>query len=339
MANSPQGRTTFINSVVSFMRTYGFDGFDLDWEYPGMRGGAASDRAAFTQLLIEMRTRFDQERWLLTAAVAAVRSYHSSSYEVPNLSRYLDFINVMAYDLHGSWDGVTGQNAPLYASPWETSDWTSQLNVDAVMRAWIASGASPQKLVMGVGFYGRSYTLASAANNGVGAPTIGAGAAGPYTQEPGFLGYNEICERIRNNGWIERWDNVQQNPYAVGGNQWVGYDSIQSLTLKVQRAKAMNLGGVMIWSIDTDDFRNGCGQGTYPLLRALNREIGTGGTTTATTPGAGTTTTTRATTTTTRAATTTTVGSNTTPSTQLCNPSGFMRDPTSCSRFYRCDPS
>jgi hypothetical protein len=51
------------------------------------------------------------------------------------------------------------------------------------MRAWIAAGASPQKLIMGLAFYGNSFTLASAANNRVGAPSIGAGAQGPYTSK------------------------------------------------------------------------------------------------------------------------------------------------------------
>jgi chitinase len=319
MANSPQGRKTFIDNVVSFMKTYKFDGFDLDWEYPEIY-----DRMAYSQLLSEMRIRFDQERWLLSAAVGALRT---SSYEISSLNRYLDFINVMSYDLHGTWNQVTGQNAPLYASSTEMREGNSQLNVDAVMRTWIASGANPQKLIMGLAFYGRSFTLDSP-NTAIGALATTGGAAGPHTQEPGILGYMEICEKILYNGWTEIWDDVQKNPYAFSGNQWVGYDSVRSLTLKVQRAKALNLGGVMIWSINTDDSQNVCGQGSFPLLRALNQEIATGGAP----PRAGPTTTTRVTTTT--MTITTTIGS-----TQVCNLYGFMRDPTNCSRFYRCDPS
>jgi chitinase len=254
MANSPQGRQVFIESVVSFVRQYGLDGFDLDWEYPGERGGAGSDRSAFTQLVMEMRSRFNQEGWLLAAAVAGHRHYHTTSYDVPQLSRHLDFINVMAYDFHNSSDGVTGQNAPLYANPSETNDWNSQLNVDAVMRGWIAAGADPRKLIMGLGFYGQSFTLASASENGVGAKTCGPGIAGQYTQQPGILSYLEIRERI-DNGWTVCWDSVQQVPYAFSGNQWVGYDSEESLIKKVDRAKALGLGGVMVWSIESDAYK------------------------------------------------------------------------------------
>jgi chitinase len=60
------------------------------------------------------------------------------------------------------------------------------------MKYWNQLGAPNSKLNLGIGTYGRSFTLQSATNNGVGAPTTGAGNAGPYTQEAGYLGYNEV---------------------------------------------------------------------------------------------------------------------------------------------------
>jgi chitinase len=243
MANSAHGRQVFVDSVVSLMRQYRLDGFDLDWEYPGERDGAPSDRNAFTQLVKEMRSRFNQG-WLLSAAVAAHRHYHTTSYDVPQLSRYLDFINVMTYDFHSSAYGVTGHNAPLYGN--------NQLNVDVAMQDWIQAGADRHKLIMGLGFYGQSYTLASEHANGVGAKTCGAGAVGPYTDQPGTLSYTEIHEKI-NSGWTQRWDNVQKVPYAFCGNQWVSYDSVDSLKEKVRRARELGLGGVMVWAIEMDD--------------------------------------------------------------------------------------
>lgn len=95
----------------------------------------------------------------------------------------------MSYDLHGSYEGKTGQNAPLYASSVDTSN---QLNQDACVKAWLQAGASPQKLFLGVGFYGRSYTLSNPSNNKVGAPTSGAGTPGKYSQEGGMLTYLEV---------------------------------------------------------------------------------------------------------------------------------------------------
>lgn len=95
----------------------------------------------------------------------------------------------MSYDYHGDYDGVTGQNSPLYASSVDTN---LQLNQDASINAWIRAGASPQKLLLGVALYGRSFTLSNVNNNKVGSPTSGPGVAGPYTLESGILSYLEV---------------------------------------------------------------------------------------------------------------------------------------------------
>lgn len=55
MAADPAKRATFISSTLSFIRQYGFDGLDLDWEYPGQRGGAPEDRVNFVTLLREIK--------------------------------------------------------------------------------------------------------------------------------------------------------------------------------------------------------------------------------------------------------------------------------------------
>lgn len=95
----------------------------------------------------------------------------------------------MSYDYHGAYDGVTGQTSPLYAS---SADTNSQLNQHASISAWISAGASPEKLLMGIALYGRSFTLSNVSNNKVGSPTSGPGTAGPYTQESGMLSYLEV---------------------------------------------------------------------------------------------------------------------------------------------------
>ncbi|XP_019864946.2 acidic mammalian chitinase [Aethina tumida] len=273
VASSSALRAAFVQSALSITSTYGLDGIDMDWEYPAQRGGASSDKANFPLLLQELRTAFDKKGLILTAAVAAAAASVDLSYDVPALSKYLDLINIMAYDLHGSYDGVTGQNAPLYASSIDVSAAQKQLNVKAVVEGWIARGAAPAKIALGMGVYGRTYTLASASNNKLGAPVVNAGTQGPYTQEMGMLGYNEICEKQAAGGWTTVWDDEQKVPYTYSGNQWVGYDNPKSIGIKVNYAKQMGLGGVMIWSIETDDFRGICGS-KYPILNAIKSALG-----------------------------------------------------------------
>ena len=89
----------------------------------------------------------------------------------------------MAYDFHGSWDGVTGHNAPLVGS---------ELSSSASIRSWIKAGASPAKLVLGIPIYCRTFTLSDVNQYGVGAPGTEPGAAGPYSNEAGMLTYLEV---------------------------------------------------------------------------------------------------------------------------------------------------
>ena len=86
----------------------------MDWEYPGDRGGIPSDKAAFVELLKALRARFNTEGLLLSAAVGANLNYIQTAYDVPSLSRYLDFINLMTYDYYGSWSKQAGHYSALY---------------------------------------------------------------------------------------------------------------------------------------------------------------------------------------------------------------------------------
>jgi len=88
------------------------------------------------------------------------------------------------------------------------------------------SGCPPEKLIVGVPFYGRTFTLADKNQNGLGAPTTGPGIAGQYTREGGMLGYNEICESFKEGGWTVVYHKEHHSPYAYKDNQWVGYDDV-----------------------------------------------------------------------------------------------------------------
>ncbi|XP_055626838.1 chitinase-3-like protein 1 [Toxorhynchites rutilus septentrionalis] len=270
VAKDPELRLRFAEEAVNLCLRHGFDGFDMDWEYPNQRGGHPEDVGNFVLMLKDLKHRLSKHNLILTAAVAAAESSASQSYDIPGMSKYLDYIFVMTYDFHGPWNPFTGHNSPMFPGPRDLTDNALQLNVDAAMRFWLREGAPPEKLVVGVAFYGRTFTLRSTVETGIGAPANGAGVAGPYTGEAGFLGYNEVCERTQARGWRINWSEDQHVPYKVLGDQWVGYDDSTSLMYKVNLAHEFKLAGVMLWSIETDDFNGICGNGKFPLLSILD---------------------------------------------------------------------
>jgi len=108
MAADPERRKRFVESVIAFCQEHNFDGLDLDWEYPGKRGGSPDDKANFIELIKDLKRAFRPKGLLLTAAIGAAAPTIDVAYDIPQMYKYLDYIHVMCYDYHGKWDRKTG---------------------------------------------------------------------------------------------------------------------------------------------------------------------------------------------------------------------------------------
>ena len=124
LVNDPDKRKKFVQSAVAFLKDNNFDGLDLDWEYPtcwqvDCSAGPASDKDAYTAWVKELREAMDadDDNFLLTAAVSPSSEVVRKAYNIPELSKYLDYLSVMTYDYHGQWDKQTGHVAPIYEHP------------------------------------------------------------------------------------------------------------------------------------------------------------------------------------------------------------------------------
>ena len=261
VAVSEESRRAFVRSGIEvFLRGWPglFDGFDIDWEFPvagGLPQNAArpEDKGNFTLLLGELRRQLDAEgardgrRYLLTAATAAGPRL-VANLELDRIAPLLDWINVMTYDYHAG-SGIAHFNSPLY-SP--ADDPTPQLNVHSTVQLYLASGVPPEKIIIGVPFYGRGYGGVPPVNNGLYQPAGGA----PPDWGPGGLDYRRLARTDLDALGLRRfWHPEARVPwlYDESTGYWITYDDAESIGIKADYARAQGLGGVMAWELGGDD--------------------------------------------------------------------------------------
>ena len=270
MVQTAATRKIFIDSIMIYLKNHTYDGLDIDWEYPGNRGSPAGDKEKYTIFLQEIRDRFTSANvaYTFTASVGAGRPVIKTAYEIEKIKVILDWVNIMTYDLHGSWENVTGLSTAMKGVTPTVPD---------SLEAWLEGGMPPNKIALGIATYGRSFTLASCKNFSLGAPANGPGLAGRYTRAQGFLSFYEICSATwsSNTTWQQSGAGA---PYASKNNQWIGYDTPESVDYKVKTlVNGHNLLGIAVWALDLDDFGNKfCGRGKSPIIHAANNAMAKG---------------------------------------------------------------
>ncbi|XP_056648990.1 mucin-2-like [Diorhabda sublineata] len=278
MVANPERRKEFAKNAIKFLRLNHFDGLDLDWEYPSFRdGGKPRDKDNYPLLVQDLREEFDKEaektgrpRLLLTMAVPAGIEYINKGFDVPKITRYVDWMNILSYDYHSAFEPSVNHHAPLYSLEEENEyNYDSDLNVHYSIKHYLKNGAEPSKLVVGIPTYGRSFTLLNPDAVDIGSPADGPGNMGEATRENGYLAYYEICQYVKEQDWeVEQPNSKVMGPFAFKDDQWVGYDDEEIVKRKAEYVAEHNLGGIMFWSIDNDDFRGKCHNKPYPLIEA-----------------------------------------------------------------------
>jgi chitinase len=222
-----------------------FDGIDIDWEYPNACGLSCdtSGPNAFRNLMAALRQRFGSGN-LVTAAVTADATAGGKMdvTDYAGAAQYADWINPMTYDFFGAWapTGPTAPHSPLYAIPGNAQS-QAGFNTDAAIRKLRTKGVPSNKLLLGIGFYGRGWSGVTQS-----APGGSAGQAAPGTYEAGVDDYKVIKTRCPANG------TVAGTAYAKCGDQWWSYDTPSTIGGKMTYAKTNGLGGGFFWELSGD---------------------------------------------------------------------------------------
>ncbi len=255
-AATDASRRGFATSCADFVQRYGLDGIDIDWEYPvggGAAGGRPEDERNLTLLMRALRQELDVRgtaagrRYLLSAATPA-SAWHLDNFEIDQVAAAADFLNVMTYDYHGSWEQITGLNAPIASAP---GDPTPSLTASATVDLYRARGVPAAKINLGIPFYGRGWSGVGSAGNGLFQPASGV-PMGP--SEPGLWNYRDLlADEIAT---MPRYrSTVAQVPYLYdpATGIFITYDDPTSVRAKAAFARSRGLGGVMVWELGGDD--------------------------------------------------------------------------------------
>jgi chitinase len=257
-ALTAESRRRFVASAIDFVRRHDLDGFDVDWEYPGLRGNGnvhrPEDKENFTALMAELRTALDADgaargrRLLLTFAAGASTAFLEHT-EMAKVQASVDFVNLMTYDFRvASVEKVAGHHANLFDHPLDER----RRSGDRTVREFLAAGVPARKLVLGVPFYGRGWTGVARAAEG----SPDTGLYQPGTALTGrSLAYGRLAaELVDREGFARHWDPQAKQPYLwnAASRTVICYDDPESMRVKARYVREHDLGGVMFWEYSND---------------------------------------------------------------------------------------
>ncbi|KAK8857289.1 glycoside hydrolase family 18 protein [Apiospora arundinis] len=250
MVKSEANQDAFFESLISFMALHDFDGVDLDWEYPVAedRGGIPEDFDNYVHMLARLRNRLNGTGRRVGISITLPASYwYLRGFNIVEIEPHIDFFNIMTYDIHGVWDKTVNSIGP-YAFA-HTNLTEIQLGLELLWR----NNINPQRVNLGLGFYGRSFTMKDPSCMHAGCEFSDGAHGGECTGTPGVLSAAEINRIIKNGATVTFDEKEAVKIVTWDTDQWVSWDDAQTLKIKQDYANRRCLGGTMVWAIDLDD--------------------------------------------------------------------------------------
>lgn len=266
-AQTEAGRAKLVKSAIGIMRSSQCVGLDLDWEHPVTGGDYAADASAadlqnWVSLLRDLRQgldaagKADKQKYVLSIAVPANNGgWVMQGYDLKNALSMLDWVNLMAYDRSGGWSKTATLQASLHSVP---NDPDGQvLSSSKAVDYFIAQGAKPAQLMLGVPFYVRGLGNVEAGPKGDGLAQSMNGPGLKDEPEAGVASWADFQAKYAKAAGWKAYRNAESgnSPYLyhAGKKELISYDDPTSLAEKVKFVKQNKLGGIMIWELTQDD--------------------------------------------------------------------------------------
>lgn len=253
-ASMDGNRYHFTESMIAMVKELDLDGIDIDWEYPAFDSwnttkARPEDTKNFTNLMKELKEKLDRlprknKNYYLTFA-AGNEDWFFKNVEVNKVEKYVDFINVMSYDLTGAWSDTTGYNSNLFID----KDKKSRTSVDRIINLYLDHNVDPSKLLLGIPAYSYAWKNVKSATNKDAAFSLGK----PINIDKVDLSYKMIKEKYLNrNGFKRYFDDTAKTAYLYDGDTFITYEDLVALKAKVKYIKDKKLAGVMVWEYSQD---------------------------------------------------------------------------------------
>ena len=257
-------REKFAQALVDVVLEYNFDGIDLDWEFPGTGNrDTAIDKANYTKLFKSLREKLNAiqddkgSNYLLSSAVPAT-SWGTNRYDFPGMNKYLDYVNMMSYDLNRT--DKTTHLSPLYTS---AKDGGYGFSVKYGVDRFTSLGLDKSKIIIGTACYGKAYKVTGAVSSTSTLPGLNvtatltqlAGVTGSHAS--GTIYYYGIEELIKTGKYTKYIETLTNGNicgsylYNSAEKIFISYESSEVIAAKYNFAVANGV-GIMCWSMPED---------------------------------------------------------------------------------------
>jgi chitinase len=259
IVSKPEAEDRYVKAVIGIVDKSDYDGIDLDWEYPDTE----KEVIGFERLSRRFRKDLDaigakKGRPMVLTMAASSNPGTLKWLGKDFLVETMDWVNVMTYDFTGDWTDYAGHHSPLFASSKQTGG--RPRSTEASMKYLLEERGLPaSKLAVGIPLYGRGFAVPEpyASTKGVPKARIPQG------------NYSNLRKLQDEQGWTRRWDDETKNPWLVSPDHSavIGYDDVESVTLKAEWARKQGFRGVFFWQVAADRLPDG----TNPLQDAARK--------------------------------------------------------------------